>query len=263
MNESSGNGTSMLKYLGVKSVYAEPMLRGPYLGALGPNQAVSETTFNEQGYKVVYPDGYTSWSPKEVFEKAYKLLPEGVFGLIIDYDPRDGGWAYINLQPDELAIKPKSDNANLYCIKCGKEEVNENERCSCGCGVFKSAPEPLNRGVNMADESPVLKLHAPSRYPLAECLEELKFGRTASDQLFLVDCLNKLKEIEVNDLIDSDQLQLEINEFNKQIEKLSQFLDSKKLDKLSVEHQKLLSEQIHYMFGYESILTRRFNLLNS
>ena len=26
---------------------------------------------NEAGYKVVYPDGYVSWSPKEVFEKAY------------------------------------------------------------------------------------------------------------------------------------------------------------------------------------------------
>lgn len=27
------------------------------------------------GYAVKYPDGYTSWSPKEVFEKAY--LPQG------------------------------------------------------------------------------------------------------------------------------------------------------------------------------------------
>ena len=26
------------------------------------------------GYKVVYPDGYVSWSPKDVFEKAYRIL---------------------------------------------------------------------------------------------------------------------------------------------------------------------------------------------
>lgn len=27
----------------------------------------------QDGYNVEYEDGYTSWSPKEVFEKAYKL----------------------------------------------------------------------------------------------------------------------------------------------------------------------------------------------
>ncbi len=26
------------------------------------------------GYRVKYPDGYVSWSPKEVFEKAYRKL---------------------------------------------------------------------------------------------------------------------------------------------------------------------------------------------
>ena len=28
----------------------------------------------EEGYEVVYPDGYTSWSPKEVLEKAYMKI---------------------------------------------------------------------------------------------------------------------------------------------------------------------------------------------
>jgi len=27
---------------------------------------------NQHGYKVIYPDGYESWSPKEVFEVAYR-----------------------------------------------------------------------------------------------------------------------------------------------------------------------------------------------
>lgn len=26
------------------------------------------------GYRVKYPDGYVSWSPKETFEKAYRKL---------------------------------------------------------------------------------------------------------------------------------------------------------------------------------------------
>lgn len=44
----------MKMYVGVKSVYAEP--------ALNANL--------EEGYAVIYPDGYKSWSPKNVFEKA-------------------------------------------------------------------------------------------------------------------------------------------------------------------------------------------------
>lgn len=48
----------MEKYLGVKLVEAEPEQR---VGIITP----------QEGYKVLYADGYESWSPKEVFEKAY------------------------------------------------------------------------------------------------------------------------------------------------------------------------------------------------
>lgn len=42
-------------YMGTKLVQAEPFKQGT----------------GEDGYKVVYPDGYVSWSPKDVFEAAY------------------------------------------------------------------------------------------------------------------------------------------------------------------------------------------------
>ena len=29
------------------------------------------------GYAVIYPDGYESWSPKETFENAYRLVTDG------------------------------------------------------------------------------------------------------------------------------------------------------------------------------------------
>lgn len=44
----------MKHYIGVKHIQAEPMEKD-----------------GKAGYKVVYPDGYESWSPKEVFEEAY------------------------------------------------------------------------------------------------------------------------------------------------------------------------------------------------
>lgn len=44
----------MNSYIGLKSVKAEPQVKD-----------------GKDGYKVVYEDGYESWSPKDVFEKAY------------------------------------------------------------------------------------------------------------------------------------------------------------------------------------------------
>ena len=38
----------------------------------------------EDGYKVVYPDGYESWSPKDVFEAAYRETSGMSFGLAIE-----------------------------------------------------------------------------------------------------------------------------------------------------------------------------------
>ena len=62
----------MKKYIGVKIIHAEKAIRkGGKVYAQG--EAVPRTMDTvEEGYKVRYEDGYTSWSPKEVFEKAYR-----------------------------------------------------------------------------------------------------------------------------------------------------------------------------------------------
>lgn len=49
----------MKKYMGFKLIDAEPMEKN-----------------GTDGYKVIYQDGYESWSPKDVFEKAYmEIIP--------------------------------------------------------------------------------------------------------------------------------------------------------------------------------------------
>lgn len=60
----------MLKnYVGVKCIKAEPMSNTQYHKMKLPN---SKQEFKEEeGYKVIYPDGYISWSPKDQFERAY------------------------------------------------------------------------------------------------------------------------------------------------------------------------------------------------
>ena len=62
----------MKKYIGTKGVSATPAWRID--GKIYPKDGPVPRSMNrEDGYKVVYEDGYESWSPKEVFEKAYKI----------------------------------------------------------------------------------------------------------------------------------------------------------------------------------------------
>ncbi|WP_196607136.1 DUF2829 domain-containing protein [Pectinatus frisingensis] len=54
----------MKTYIGTKLIKAEPAYQEIDLKHI-PAKA-------RNGYRVVYPDGYESWSPKDVFEKAYR-----------------------------------------------------------------------------------------------------------------------------------------------------------------------------------------------
>lgn len=62
----------MKTYIGTKIIKAEREDR--------PDESPSQT----EGYKVVYPDGYVSWSPKDVFEEAYRETSGLTFGLAVD-----------------------------------------------------------------------------------------------------------------------------------------------------------------------------------
>lgn len=49
----------MKTYIGTKIIQAEP-----------------EEKDGNPGYRVVYKDGYTSWSPKVIFEESYREISE-------------------------------------------------------------------------------------------------------------------------------------------------------------------------------------------
>jgi hypothetical protein len=82
----------MKSYLGTKLVRARPMTRLAYNALRGWEVPVDENPADE-GYLVEYVDGgksnhpdfkgYISWSPKDVFERAYQLCTAG----------HDFGWA--------------------------------------------------------------------------------------------------------------------------------------------------------------------------
>lgn len=57
---------TMKRYVGTKIIHAEPADRA-----------------GTPGYFVQYEDGYTSWSPKAVFESAYQEAEELTFGMAL------------------------------------------------------------------------------------------------------------------------------------------------------------------------------------
>jgi len=76
---------TLSNYIGVKLLKAKSMTRlvyNTYRGWKMPN----DENPDDDGYLVVYPDGYESWSPKPQFEEAYREMYLGSmnFGLAVE-----------------------------------------------------------------------------------------------------------------------------------------------------------------------------------
>ena len=73
----------MKQYIGTKIIQAEPAYRVD--GKVFAKENIVPYGYKiEDGYKVVYPDGYESWSPKDVFEASYRETSGMSFGLAIE-----------------------------------------------------------------------------------------------------------------------------------------------------------------------------------
>lgn len=73
MSEETVEG--LKRYIGAKFIQAEP--------GVAP-QPMGEYPAGAEGYRVVYEDGYESWSPKEVFEAAYMPTDALSLGLAVE-----------------------------------------------------------------------------------------------------------------------------------------------------------------------------------
>lgn len=103
----------MKQYIGTKLINAKPMTRGEYNDYRGWQVPDNENP-EDAGYLVEYQDsptantpdhdGYVSWSPKDVFDKAYRQSDGMPFGLAIEALKKGlrvarKGW------PDDMAIQ--------------------------------------------------------------------------------------------------------------------------------------------------------------
>ena len=68
----------MKKYIGTKVIMAEPLTMTEAQKVLGRD--LKSATLEEYWYLVEYKDGYKSWSPKGIFEEAYREVGSVNFG---------------------------------------------------------------------------------------------------------------------------------------------------------------------------------------
>jgi hypothetical protein len=66
-------------YIGTKIIKAVPMTECEFLRQKGENVDNRE---DQPGYRVKYDNNYISWSPKGVFEAAYRLVTSQEFSML-------------------------------------------------------------------------------------------------------------------------------------------------------------------------------------
>lgn len=78
----------MKKYIGTKQIEAEPKTMGEAYrrGLLHAGRVPSESEKSKAGYYVRYENGYESWSPADVFAKAYRVSDTFIDRLRIERD---------------------------------------------------------------------------------------------------------------------------------------------------------------------------------
>lgn len=74
-------------YIGTKTIKAVPCNLGDFIAIVKRNPYENSNDVHsdaEEGYMVEYEDGYKSWSPKDVFDKAYRIADTFKDRMIIE-----------------------------------------------------------------------------------------------------------------------------------------------------------------------------------
>lgn len=126
----------MKTYIGTKIIEAIPAIRKGST-VYEKDQPIPKSMDPEQeGYKVRYQDGYESWSPKAVFEEAYRPIDGMNFGLAIEAMKkgkkcRRAGWNGKN-QHIELASAISYTSPEGVIVNAGHDAIGNKAIAFCG-----------------------------------------------------------------------------------------------------------------------------------
>jgi hypothetical protein len=149
----------MKKYIGTKQIEAEPMTRGDAWGKHLLREKPSVENFDDAGYHVRYEDGYESWSPKDTFEKAYKIADTFLDRLHIEmrdlYEKMDKLAPFVESGKIDEVVTDKYQNYLLRLQhRIMSRYINVLE---CRIGRVDGSPEAPLHQMTFGDAIEVLK----------------------------------------------------------------------------------------------------------
>lgn len=149
----------MKKYIGTKQIEAEPMTRGDAWGKHLLREKPSTENFDDEGYHVRYEDGYKSWSPKNTFEKAYKIADTFLDHLHIEmrdlYEKMDKLSPFIESGKIDEIVTDKYQNHLLRLQhRIMSRYINVLE---CRIGRLDGSPEAPLHQMSFGDAIEILK----------------------------------------------------------------------------------------------------------
>jgi hypothetical protein len=120
----------MIRYIGTKVIFAKPMTRGEYNDYRGWTVPANEDPL-DAGYLVEYMDGgasnhakhagYVSWSPKDVFDAAYRKAVGLSFSMALEaikhgLRVKRVGWSLstLSVQNGRIVLTREGDEPRVY-----------------------------------------------------------------------------------------------------------------------------------------------------
>lgn len=230
---SNFKNKKVMKAIGVKMVDLEPM---DSITAMYKNYKVGLENTKEkiEGYEVTYPDGYKSWCPKEIADKAYFKLNNGNNGdIIFKQNVKD-----FIAEHTVATVGSKTTLVHATTIT-GFELID-----------YSACVSPKNYSQELGEEYAMENIINKLWGYLGFVLQWAKNGITFNKE-------NKKYSDCIQDMIN------EYHEINERTFKLGVFIqDNPKFKELDIEEQNDMNEQYEYMIKYCNRLGNRLKRLN-
>lgn len=220
-----------MKAIGIKMVELQPMTARE---ANDKGHRIGNHSFEEEGYEVTYPDGYKSWSPKDVADAAYYPLSENNDGTKILKEDVENFITDVEV----ITIGEKTTVVNAHTLT-GFDTVRHSS-----CVDPKNYSEELGKQYAMEEVVNSLWSH------LGFVLQWAKYGFNAESK-------KDKYPSHVQRMID------EYKELDDRINKLASFINTNSIfETLQDEEREDMKAQLIWMHKYIKVLTNRLRRQN-